>query len=398
MSPERWRDRTSHFEAYIEAAAVVHDDEQPSVPPHLAVTFDPPARLPKALRAEIEAHAWEVPAADAWPWPLTIDEDMDMGPPTARELAVAEALAFALSVWTASDASAGDDAARSVSVQTHGGPVTVTLRVERPPFDVPAEGVLAELYELEEEDRLEERHALVAVRTAGGRRRAAWPSSTGTARGGSPPRCRTHESSAWRSRSSPGDARRRASRRRRRRSRSKSAKRPARRGGRAADLDARRSCRHATRRHFASASRAAPRTPTPFRPGCPPNAIPRISSTGPRQPPTARDRVRRTRPRKILERPGTAPDTPTSGSNEPSTLIDDRVPQRANASTVACTGHTVSGRRRTARAGTPIDVSIAAVASARGVAMRARAQGGPRGGTSAPRSRAPSAAGRRDLP
>lgn len=145
------------FEVYLEAADAIESGEEPVIPPHFALNFEPGAELSPALRKEILDHHWEVAATDAHPRLIAVDEDLAARPPTAREVTLAEAIALALThllaerkaVLSAWDG--GDAVERTLVVATHAGDIEVTLRVPherhsarfRPPYDV-----MAALHEL----------------------------------------------------------------------------------------------------------------------------------------------------------------------------------------------------------------------------------------------------------
>lgn len=145
------------FEAYIEAIDAMEDGGEPMLPPHCALNFERGAELAPALRKEIIRHRWEVAAADAYPWLVSVDEDSVARPPTAEEVTIAEAIALALTkllshkkalraAWNG-----GETVERTFTVSTHTGELAVTLRTPyecasvrfRPPYDV-----IAGLFEL----------------------------------------------------------------------------------------------------------------------------------------------------------------------------------------------------------------------------------------------------------
>jgi hypothetical protein len=124
------------FEAYIDAGATFNQSGlPPTLPPHFALNFERGAELGVNLRKEIVRHSWEVAGADAYPWLVAMDEDLVARPPTAAELAAAEAIALALprvlvesrpallQAW-----SEGPAHACTLPVSTHAGHVTITLR------------------------------------------------------------------------------------------------------------------------------------------------------------------------------------------------------------------------------------------------------------------------------
>jgi hypothetical protein len=145
------------FEAYLEAADAMEHGEEPRMPPHVALNFERGAKLSATLRKEIAEHHWEVAGVDAYPWLVAVDADLVVRPPTADEVAIAEAIALALpkvlqekkallAAWNG-----GDPVARTLVVATHAGAIEVSLRAPcergpsayKPPYDV-----LADLSEL----------------------------------------------------------------------------------------------------------------------------------------------------------------------------------------------------------------------------------------------------------
>lgn len=153
------------FEAFLDAADAMEHGEEPVMPPHFALNFNRGADLGAALRKEIAEHHWEVAGANAYPWPVAVDEDLVARPPTAKELVIAEAIALALprvlsekkallAAWNG-----GEPVARTVTVRTHSGDIEVTLRVpyeEAAAQDEPPDDVLAALRDLEWEGEGEE--------------------------------------------------------------------------------------------------------------------------------------------------------------------------------------------------------------------------------------------------
>ena len=131
------------FEAYIDAVELLETHEAPTMPPQFVVNFDRGAELPPQLRREISEHGWEVAGANAYPWVCIVDEDLVARPPTAKELALAEALALAL-VEAANAKNRLQRAwrgrgsfSRTLAIATHSGTVDVTLRApyQREPID-----------------------------------------------------------------------------------------------------------------------------------------------------------------------------------------------------------------------------------------------------------------------
>jgi hypothetical protein len=154
------------FEVYRdEARAAELGEEADDVPPHFVLNFERGARLPPKLHEEIAEHRWEVAAANAYPWPVAVDEDLVGRPPTAREVTMVEAIARALTHMLAEeealqDAWDGDEPmSRTLRVTTHHGEIEVTLRTpyECAPASAPSEmdpqrDLLAGLAALDQDD------------------------------------------------------------------------------------------------------------------------------------------------------------------------------------------------------------------------------------------------------
>jgi hypothetical protein len=144
------------FEAYLDAVEAIERGEAPTFPPHFTLNFDGGADLAPTLRKEISTFQWEVAGPNAFPWLAPVDEDLATRPPTAREFAIAEAIALAMPkafsrkkrVWRAAW-EGGAAFCRTVRVTTHVGELDVVLRapyeqvIERPDGDL-----LAALYDL----------------------------------------------------------------------------------------------------------------------------------------------------------------------------------------------------------------------------------------------------------
>ncbi|MEZ4364378.1 MAG: hypothetical protein R3B48_29655, partial [Kofleriaceae bacterium] len=156
-----WFSGIDDFEAYLDAADAVEDGAEPSMPAHSALNFDRGAELSAALRKEIAEHQWEVAGADAYPSLIVVDEDLIALPLTAEGLAIASAIALALTkVVEDKDAldaawNGGEPVTRTLVVTTHAGDVEVSLRAPyarefneyAPPYDV-----IAGLFELGQDE------------------------------------------------------------------------------------------------------------------------------------------------------------------------------------------------------------------------------------------------------
>jgi hypothetical protein len=146
------------FEVFLDGAIAVERGEEPTMPSHFALSFERGADLDAALRKEITQHRWEVAGADAYPWLVVVDEDIVARPPTAEEVAIAEAIALALTRLFAEEEEAllaawngGEAVERTLAVATHAGSVDVSFRVpylRRSTQTMPAIDVLAGLLAL----------------------------------------------------------------------------------------------------------------------------------------------------------------------------------------------------------------------------------------------------------
>jgi hypothetical protein len=130
------------FEAFREAAANVQPGAPPQLPPHFSLGFERGKDLDPRLRREISRHGWEVAGAKAYPVLMSVDPDLIARPPTAEELTVAEAAALALVELLRQKLDLGDAfeggpaVVRTLSVGTHAGQLTVTIRA---PYGAEAE-------------------------------------------------------------------------------------------------------------------------------------------------------------------------------------------------------------------------------------------------------------------
>lgn len=126
------------FDRYLDAADAMSRGERSAMPPHFALSFERGADLEAALKKEVAEHGWEIADADAYPWPLALDEDLVARPPTANEMTVAEAIALALpkAIEGKEELMAafndGESFDRTIVVATHAGDVEVSFRA---PYD-----------------------------------------------------------------------------------------------------------------------------------------------------------------------------------------------------------------------------------------------------------------------
>ena len=68
------------FEAFTDASDAMEDGEEPNMPPHFVLHFDRATEVPASLREEVAAHRWELASADAYPWLVSVDEDLGPHP------------------------------------------------------------------------------------------------------------------------------------------------------------------------------------------------------------------------------------------------------------------------------------------------------------------------------
>jgi hypothetical protein len=155
------------FEAYLDAAESIERGENPPMPQYLVLNFERGADLDPGLRKEISSHNWEVAGPQAYPWVAFADNATVPRPPTAKELALMEAVTLALAALAsekkaekkaiAAAFAGGEPFERVYSVLTRDGEIAVTLRAPHPqqPSDREFEGdVLSDLAQLEEDGAL----------------------------------------------------------------------------------------------------------------------------------------------------------------------------------------------------------------------------------------------------
>lgn len=146
------------FNAYIAAAESLDRGEEPTWPTYLVLNYMRSTELEASARKEVAEHHWELANTRAYPWTVAMDKDAIPRPPTARELALLEAVAAGLVELVgerkAVDAAfaGGEPCRRDYVISTHAGEVPVTLLAPHPEAPADAEDdVLADLYELEEQ-------------------------------------------------------------------------------------------------------------------------------------------------------------------------------------------------------------------------------------------------------
>lgn len=143
-------------DAFADGGLAIEEGDEPKLPPHLALNFEPSSEVPPELRAEVAQHGWELADPDAYPWVVSVGTDLVPHPGGTEEHTLVEAISLALpqlmkeqSALEAAWAGSAEPVSRTFTVNTHAGAVEVTLRapfekvVLRPPFDV-----LADLEEL----------------------------------------------------------------------------------------------------------------------------------------------------------------------------------------------------------------------------------------------------------
>ncbi len=129
------------YEAYLEAAAAIHDGEEPAFPPHVAITFDQATDVEAALRAEIEARGWEIAAPDAYAMITMVENGGAIRAAHPEEITMVEslALAFTALIEPAEPLRQAyekkEPFERTFTVASALGPVEVTLAVSRPEQD-----------------------------------------------------------------------------------------------------------------------------------------------------------------------------------------------------------------------------------------------------------------------
>ncbi len=123
------------FELFLDAANVDDDHAAASMlPSFLALNFERGAEIAPDLRKEVRSNGWEVAGAKAYPSLVAIDEKLVHRPPTPRELAIADAICFAVAELIEKDRKQLKNAWKqdkgfvtTTSVDTHAGPIEITL-------------------------------------------------------------------------------------------------------------------------------------------------------------------------------------------------------------------------------------------------------------------------------
>jgi hypothetical protein len=153
------------FNAYLDAAESIERGESPPTPEYLVLNFERGAELDPAVRKEISSHKWEVAGPRAYPWVACVDQTMVSRPPTAKELALLEAVALAVAALASEKQAVlaafggGEPFDRVYSVPTPEGNIVVNVRAPHP--RQPAElsepdDVLSALAQLEEDGAIDD--------------------------------------------------------------------------------------------------------------------------------------------------------------------------------------------------------------------------------------------------
>jgi hypothetical protein len=111
------------FERFLDGSEALQRGEEVDMPRYVALTFEPGSELSDEMRREIAQHRWEVAGPRAYPWLVSVDEQLTPLPPTPEEVHRAEALCQALAAFL----EAGPTEPRTVRVETHEGQVEVSF-------------------------------------------------------------------------------------------------------------------------------------------------------------------------------------------------------------------------------------------------------------------------------
>jgi hypothetical protein len=123
-----------NFEAYLDGTGVLEPDEEPELPPHLALSFERGAELAPELHKEIAEYQWDIAAGDAYPLLIVVGDESLARPPSAADVILVEAIARALTAIVADEKAlraawaGGAPVCRTVALTTHQGEMDVTLR------------------------------------------------------------------------------------------------------------------------------------------------------------------------------------------------------------------------------------------------------------------------------
>lgn len=125
------------FEDYIETSKYFdeNNDCPPKIPPHYSLNFERGADLSIEIRKEIVENKWEVSGSKAYPWLLSVDENLFARPLVVWDYMLIEAISLALSnflndtkitrdVWTKNKSIES-----TCSVDIYGEDVKVNIRI-----------------------------------------------------------------------------------------------------------------------------------------------------------------------------------------------------------------------------------------------------------------------------
>lgn len=150
------------FDAYLDALDKLESGEEVSAPRHMALSFEQRSQLEPALRKEIHAKGWEVRAADGVPVLVCVDPQLVVHPPTAQDVATAEAIVLALPEFLRNSAEftaawkEGTSVERTLTVRAHAGATELSLRSPYELSDGADQGdLLDELQALEEDEEID---------------------------------------------------------------------------------------------------------------------------------------------------------------------------------------------------------------------------------------------------
>jgi hypothetical protein len=117
----------------VSFVAVASERGDPAdVPSHLGLTFDASRDAPESVRRQVDENGWELAHDGVYPWVMSWEAEKGPRATTGRDVALCEAIAWALSSATGDRATLaawrrGEPAAHRVSVSTHDGEVEVSL-------------------------------------------------------------------------------------------------------------------------------------------------------------------------------------------------------------------------------------------------------------------------------
>jgi hypothetical protein len=105
-------------------------------PAHLQINFEPASRISPLAMREIERHDWEIAGPAAHPWVCATDDDGVVRPLLPRDATTAEAVSRAIVQLLESDPKLAEvfetrSLDRTLTVDTHTGPVKITVRSAR---------------------------------------------------------------------------------------------------------------------------------------------------------------------------------------------------------------------------------------------------------------------------